>query len=292
MKKKQLIFILLFVSVIVAVIVYSILSGPKIKIQVDDEGLFVKCNFKEDNYTVVWECDAGTLSSVNNNSNYTASTKNSYHVYAGIDEKVTWSPIDNDGFFYTTATIKIYVYKCCNNSRYSKCDSKVYTDIITISIQNDKIVKAEKRAFGNPVREGSDDDWQQIIVLDEQKGYITLRYRYGKSLNSSKQIVWSTNATPLCNAVFQDSPVYVPIGRNQEQFIFDSNTVCYDFMNFNNFYFDDTDVEEYPANIVIMAYVADKKGTRSNIASVSMKFYYGKDSYYTVDPIPMAKKQS
>lgn len=300
MKKKQLIFILslvsVFIIIIIIVIAYSILSGSKINIQLDGEYLSLNHSFKDDNYTVVWECDAGTLSLTDTNSAYTAPTKNTYHVYSGINEKVKWESKDSDGFTYTTATIRAYVFKYSDNNRYTRCDGETYSDAITISNQNDKILKSDARTFGNPIRKNSDDRWQQILVLDKQKNYITLRYRYGKNLDSSEQVVWSTNVISIRNAVFDSAPVYVPgdFNINQSQFVFDTNTVCYDFLRFNNYYFDDIDAdpEAYPANIVITAFVADKKAisennlkkeTYSNSTKISIKYYYGYDSYYTID---------
>mgnify|MGYP006385119531 FL=1 len=140
-------------------------------------------------------------------------------------------------------------------------------------------MQTDKRIFGNPVRKDSDDNWQQILVLDQQKKYVTLRYRFGKTLNSSGQIGWKTNVTSLSDATFQDAPIYVPYGFNNEQYFFGSDTVCYDFSKFNNFYFDGTNVEQYPANIMIQAFVVDKKMKYTNIANLSIKYYYGEDYY-------------
>lgn len=272
------------------VIVCSIISTHTVKIQIDDDGLFLKCNFKESNYTVVWECDAGTLSRTMSDTDYTVLNESTYYLYSGLDEKIAWSPVDNDGFSYTTATIKIYVYKYSENNRYSKCDDKVYTDTLTISIENRKITKSEKREFGNPIRQGLSDDWEQILVLDEQKGYVTLRYRYGRKLKSSERIVWSTNVAPLCKSVFYSSPVFVPESRrNREKFIYNTDTVCYNFTYFDNFYFDDTDIEEHPANIKIQAFIEDKRGVQNSKTSISMKYYYGYDSHYSIDPVSLAK---
>ena len=170
------------------VIVYSVSSGPAIKIQVDGEGVFLKYDLRGKNYTVVWECDAGSLSSAGNNSNYKAPTKSPYYLYAGLNDKVKWSPKDDDGFSYSIATLKVHVYKYEGENCYSKCDDEVYTDTLTISIQNEMMVQTDKRIFGNPVRKDSDDNWQQILVLDQQKKYVTLRYRFGKVLNSSERI--------------------------------------------------------------------------------------------------------
>lgn len=284
MKKKQLILILSFVSIIVMVFVYSIFSDSKMMITLEGGQLSLNHNLNKDNYTVVWECDAGSLSSVDKNSIYTAPTKNTYYVYSGIDDKVIWSPKDSDGFSYSSATIKIYAFKHSGNNVYNKVDSKIYTDEITISSQSNNIIKADKRIFGNPIRKDSDDNWQQILIFDKQTNYIVLRYRHGKALNSSERIGWSTNAISLRKATFDSAPIYVPGNFNQDQFVFDNNTVCYDFLHFNNYYFDYSDTEAYPANIVITAFVTDKKGIRSSITEISIKYYYGEDGYYTVNP--------
>ena len=281
MKKKQFVFIIIFSIIIMGVIVYSVSSGPGIKIRVDGDGVFLKHNLRGEKYTVVWECDAGSLSSVSNNQNYKAPPKSPYYLYVGLNDKVKWSPKDDDGFSYSTATLKAHIYKYEGENCYSKCDSKVYTDMLTLSIQNNKLVQTDKRIFGNPVRKNSDDNWQQILVLDQQKKYVTLRYRFGKTLNSLERICWKTNVTSLCDATFQDAPIYVPYGFNNEQYFFDNNTVCYDFSKFNNVYFDGTNVEQYPANIKIQAFVVDKKKKYTNIANLSIKYYYGEEDYYS-----------
>ena len=158
---------------------------------------------------------------------------------------------------------------------------EVSSNMLTLSIQNNKLVQTDKRIFGNPVRKNSDDNWQQILVLDQQKKYVTLRYRFGKVLNSLERICWKTNVTSLCDATFQDAPIYVPYGFNNEQYFFDNNTVCYDFSKFNNVYFDGTNVEQYPANIKIQAFVVDKKKKYTNIANLSIKYYYGEEDCYS-----------
>lgn len=260
MKRKILIILLAVVAVTIAGVSFcDILRNPTVKIQVADNSLFVRHSFKEGNYTVVWECDAGALSLKDSHSEYTVSTKTAYQVYSGINEKILWSSADDDGFIYSTATVRIYVYKYSDEARYSKCSDEVYTDTLTISYVSGRLVKSKNRVFGNPERKNSDDNWQQILVLDQQKKYVTLRYRFGKALNSLERICWKTNVTSLCDATFQDAPIYVPYGFNNEQYFFDNNTVCYDFSKFNNFYFDGTNVEQYPANIKIQAFVVDKK---------------------------------
>lgn len=284
MKRKTWIILLTVVALtITGVSSWGIIRKPAVTIQVADNSLFVEHRFKEGNYTVVWECDAGALSLKDSRSEYTVSAKTAYQVYSGINEKVLWSSADEDGFTYSTATVRIYVYKYSDDTRYYKCSDEVYTDTLTISYVSGRLVKSEKRVFGNPERKDFTDNWQQILVLDKQKGYVVLRFRYGQSVNSPKTVVWRTNVAPLCKAVFGDAPIFVPMGKNREEFIYNSDTVCYNFASFDSFYFDDTDVEEYPANITVEAFIEGKKGVRSHMASISMKYYYGENKHYTIN---------
>ena len=79
--------------------------------------------------------------------------------------------------------------------------------------------------------------------------------------------------------------MYVPSGYNKEQYFFDSETVCYDFHEFDRFYFDGTDGDQYPAHIMIQAFVTDDEKTKyTNVANLSIKYYYGKENYYSVSP--------
>ena len=206
-------------------------------------------------------------------------------MYAGLNDKVKWSPKDDDGFSYSTATLKACVYKYEGENYYSKCDGEVYADTLTVSVKNDMTVQTDKRMFGNPVRKDSDGNWQQILVLDQQKKYVTLRYRFGIVLHSSERICWKTNVASLCEAVFQDAPIYVPYGFNNEQYFFDNSTVCYDFSKFNNYYFDGTDAEKYPANIMIQAFIEDGKKKRTSIANLSIEYHYGENGYYSFNSI-------
>ncbi len=283
--KKAILFtipVLIILSIIVLCLVLNVVSA---RIQIDGNSLYVSNNFRDDNYTVVWECDAGTLYSQNSASEYTAPRKSTYYLYTGLNEKVTWMPEDADGFCYSTATIKIHVYKYNNKNRYHKCQNTVYEDSLTVSIRDGALLQTNDRTFGNPVRDDGNDSWRQIIPLDQQGSYVTLRYRFGKPLASSERVCWETNAISLCVSTFQDAPIYVVgNGFNPDKYIFDSETVCYDFSKFNNYYFDDTDSELYPANIRIKAFVLDDEGNRSSVADVSIEYYYnsslGKYSLY------------
>ena len=149
---------------------------------------------------------------------------------------------------------------------------------MTVSIRDGKLTEAEKRAFGNPVREGS-DDWRQIVSPFRQGHYVVLRYRYGKPLVSPERVCWQTNAVSLCAATFQDAPIYVvAFEYNPHRLLYESDTVCYDFKQFCGAYLDDSDPEQYPAEIKIEAFKENADGNRSDAAALTITYYYADES--------------
>ncbi len=267
-----------FAAVVLAFLVYFLTKGQSVEITVGGEFLSVGHTFGDGNYTVVWECDAGSLSSASTGSEYKAPCQSSYYLYAGLNENVIWSPEDDDGFSYPTATVRIRVFKYKDDRRYHKCDNEIYTDTVTVSIRDGRLTEAEKRAFGNPVREGS-DYWRQIVSPFRQGHYVVLRYRYGKPLVSPERVCWQTNAVSLCAATFQDAPIYVvAFEYNPHRLLYESDTVCYDFKKFCGAYLDDSDTEQYPAVIKIEAFKEDESGSRSDAAALTITYYYADES--------------
>lgn len=284
----------IIVVIVIPIVFFLLIRGPKVEIKVDGQYLIVEHNFdftqnRDSKFTVVWETDAGTLSSAEPDTEYKAPTDNKYYLYSALNERIKWDLQDEDGFNYKTATIQVTVFEYTNDRRYSKSGSEVYTDTITVSYIDGKITRSEERNFGNPVRDNADDDWQQILVLDKQGNYVTLRYRYGKELGSSDVVAWKSNVKMLYNAEFGDAPIYNPNGSSSV-LISDSTTICFDLSEF-----DDMGSGTYSDSIEISAFVTDKKNINEQSLNLSLDeslirnqeqifidCYSNKDNCYTI----------
>lgn len=139
---------------------------------------------------VLWETDAGNIKPVKENQVFKEQNekKNNkwYYVNTAIDEAVAWDSKDADGYEYTTATVKAVIYSYNKEEKNNQYYMGNYVNEmnITVTIKNNKIVKAEKeRYFSNPIRKDDSDDWNQIYIIDEdENGNITYRFRTGSEI--------------------------------------------------------------------------------------------------------------
>ena len=250
--------LLTIVGIITAVHIHT----PKISIVVNENGtISLKHNLDHNKYTVVWETDAGNITPVEDNDDYSYQPENQYYAYTNLNDASIWSKTDADGYEYTAATIRANVFEYGNyNTGYNRCSDKYYMDEISLQKVDDTVRQISKRKFGNPVRADGETNWQQIITIDKQMSYITLRYRSGESMDS-KEICWQTNVTPLSTAFFQGAPIYIFGAYNNEPYVVSEDTVCFDF--YGNHRYNNDDRLEF----VFEAFLVDKRYIDKNIPS-------------------------
>ncbi|MBO5798218.1 MAG: hypothetical protein J6R77_07760 [Clostridia bacterium] len=277
MKKRRVLFGVLavvLVAVAVSVCLFAVTSAPQVTICTDQQGhLSLSVDLPPMDYTVVWETDGGRLTTLEENSPYTAPTENNYYLYARLDESVEWQPEDADGYRYETVTVKVSVYPCDGERPYwrnQQMPDTVYTAALTVTCRDGGVTPAEERLFGNPVRQGGDQNWQQIQPVYQHKNYVVLRYRCGYTLESERVLAWGCTGGPFRGATFGATPLYVP-GEKQEPPVPGTNLVC--------FYFPDRWTEDYPANIEITAGIFGRENTP---AKATITYYAGEDAHYEI----------
>ncbi len=268
MKKTTGIAIACVGAVGLALLAFFLLRGPGPSITMDAEGRLRVDNLKPpkkgDAYTIIWETDAGRLDTVGDPLLF-SSSKEAYYLYTAPDGQVLWSEEDADGHRYPTATIRAFYYPYTYSPGGRNGDA-VYIGSLTVTAQDGKTGKAPDRRFGNPVREGGGTDWSQIVVLDDQHHYCTLRYRTGRELGKNEVFGWQTNMVSLTKASVQDTPFYVMGGYNHTPYVFDTDTACFDITRFSGLYLDDTPPVENgeTAVIRIRAFGIDRKASRGD----------------------------
>lgn len=297
MRKRQISILLgaaIFITVVI-VIVYKLVFAPHAEIIIQGEEIRLKHNYNSNHYTAIWECDAGTLSLKDTDSVYSGTTDSGYYLYAGINDAVLWTPQDHDGFLYETATLKVHLFPFENGAFEKVGEVTENADTKTISLDENILTLSPARTFGNPIRKDADDDWQQILVLDETPDSLILRYRCGKEISSDKMVVWNTNIPNLCNVYLASTPPYAGVQEyNDKAYLLDASTVCFDFSRIDGaFYFDDKDADLYPKEIEISAFLANRaekndenqyhSDTGESVAEFFMKYDIdGKIEYHTV----------
>lgn len=163
-------------------------SKGKIEINVSKEGN-LSVNYEGDdseNIYVLWETDGGTIKPVKENEKFSVLNQSEnnrfYYTNTHIKESVIWDNLDYTGDTFKKATVKAVLY------RYNKDQKKDYyymgdyiTEVnITLTKNNDKIIKTADRYFSNPEKEDSENNnWSEIYIIEENDKTITLRYRTG-----------------------------------------------------------------------------------------------------------------
>ncbi len=268
MKKTIGIAIFCVGAVGLALLAYFLLRTPKPVLKVDGEGQLriehLGSPKEGDAYTIIWETDAGCLDTVGE-ALLMSSSKEGYYLYTASDGQVLWNEEDADGHRYTTATIRAFAFPYKDWPSH-KSDDDFCIGEITVTRQEGLVVQAPDRRFGNPVREGGEPDWSQIVVLDDQHHYCTLRYRTGRELGKNEVFGWQTNMKMLTKASVQAAPFYVMGKYNWGPYVFDTDTVCFDITHYDGLYLDDTPQVESgeTAVIRIRAFGIDQKVSRED----------------------------
>lgn len=269
MKKHKCITAILLILLLIGISISFIIIKQNIKhdyvnIVIENDLLSLQTNMPKENHAYVWEVDAGSINLSNENTSVVQPT-NKYYLYSNADDKIEWKCNDSDGYSYTTATIRLYCYTHTDSSKFHM-NNVVASDEITITFVDNHILKTDNRKFGNPIRENSDENWQQIITVDLQTtSYVTLRFRTGKNYDS--EIIWKSNAFPIIKAYFYVAPIYVPV---QQQYIPAPDycdTVCYCFNNYDLYGHEAKNnlSKEDIENIAIEAYVSDDPSIKTEI---------------------------
>ncbi|HIT88845.1 MAG TPA: hypothetical protein IAC41_00280 [Candidatus Merdenecus merdavium] len=169
------------------------------------------------NLYIYWETDGGTVKPVRvpqneeeidmHNLDTQFSEDNKWHVaYTHSSESVVWSPQDDDGFEYESATIRATLYAATTDQIVSYIGDQTVEKIMTITLVNKDgaAEQVEDRLFTNPVRKGADSNWNQIYIVENkiEKKY-TLAYRTGNQISedgnlalcwtSDKNVLYETN---------------------------------------------------------------------------------------------------
>lgn len=157
---------------------------------------------KDEIIYILWETDGGNIKPVKENPAFEDQNRKEnnkwYYVNTAIDEGVVWNSKDADGYEYTTATVKAVIYSYNKEEKNNQYYMGNYVNEmnITVTIKNNKIVKAEKeRYFSNPIRKDEKNDWNQIYVIDEdENGNLTYRFRTGKEIKEEILILcWESD---------------------------------------------------------------------------------------------------
>jgi|GEM_PF-5191198 len=175
----------------------------------EDGTLSVPLEGDTSNLFIFWETDGGSVKPVktpeeeidnkryNLNNQFTENNK-WYTSYTHADEKVKWDSSDADGNSYQTATVRATVYSASEGEVVSYIGDNAVEKILTITVKNinNQIEKTDNRLFSNPVRSESNNDWNQIYIIENTiENKYTLAYRTGNHVPENENLVlcWITN---------------------------------------------------------------------------------------------------
>lgn len=171
----------------------------ELKIIPKDDYLYTNYVKDEEDIYMYWETDAGSLVL---DESETFDNKNSlgYYLYSDTTDKIKWNPKDNDGNIYEKATIRAYIYKKTENKDTYNLENVFKEMLITVEIKDGKLLATDERFFGNPLREGKENNWNQIYVFDiSDDGITSFRYRSGEKVNTniSSVLCWEAEKAIL-----------------------------------------------------------------------------------------------
>lgn len=176
---------------------------------------------KEEKIYIMWETDAGSIEPVKENNIFKAQQENKnnnkYVVNTNYNEAIRWSCKDADGYEYETATIRAIVYSFDETVNKDVYYMGTYVNEyrITITVDGEKIKKADARYFGNPVRTGGDTDWNQIYTLEEKEETITYRYRTGNKIDDENIVLcFEADSNILSETDYEKGMYYCKINEN------------------------------------------------------------------------------
>lgn len=173
---------------------------------------------KSEKIYIMWETDAGSIEPVKENDLFKeqqeSSNNKKYFVNTNYDESIRWSSKDADGYEYETATVRaiVYSYDESVNKDVYYMGTYVNEYTITVTKSGDTIKKADTRFFGNPVRENSSYDWNQIYIVAEDEEKISYRYRTGNKIDEENVILcFEANEEVLSETDYEKGMYYCKI---------------------------------------------------------------------------------
>lgn len=188
-------------------------SIKEVKVTLHEDGsLSVPLEGDISNLYIFWETDGGTVipqkQTADTHLQKQDTEQNKWHTaYTKASEHVVWSGKDADGNTYTTATVRATVYTA-KEDVVTKIGENSVEKITTITLtsENGTVKQAEDRLFTNPVRMGTDTDWNQIYIIEDQVTHTyTLAYRTGNAVPTDENLTlcWSSE-----KAVLQETDLF------------------------------------------------------------------------------------
>jgi hypothetical protein len=141
----------------------------------------------KDRVYILWETDGGNITA-DDKSGIFGEQDGKYYAYSLSNEYAYWNPEDADGNCYSTATVRATLYVKDEENIY-KPENYVMAIDITLMYEDGKITQADDRVFGNPVRQGSDENWSQIYCIQETEDILTFRYRTGEKIDTDSVLI-------------------------------------------------------------------------------------------------------
>lgn len=171
----------------------------ELKIISKDDYLYTNYVKDEEDIYMYWETDAGSLA-LDKSETFDNTNSLGYYLYSDTTDKIKWNPKDNDGNTYEKATIRAYIYKKTENKDIYNLENVFKEMLITVEMKEGKIVETQERFFGNPLRQGNENNWNQIYVFDvSDDGITSFRYRSGEkvNVNVSAVLCWEAEKAVL-----------------------------------------------------------------------------------------------
>lgn len=176
---------------------------------------------KNEKIYIMWETDAGSIEAVEKNDIFKDQSENEnnykYIVNTNYNESIKWNPSDADGNEYEAATIRaiVYSYDETINEDVYYMGTYVNEYDITVKKDGDSIKETSARYFGNPVRNNSDGNWNQIYQVSENNDTVTYRYRTGNKIDEKNVILcFETDNDILSETDYKKGMYYCEISED------------------------------------------------------------------------------
>ncbi len=184
-------------------------EGLKITVEKSGEMSINYNGDNKENVYILWETDGGSLTPNTSAEIFKAQFEKEdnkwYYANTLVTDSVKWQKEDADGNKYVTATVRAILYE--KNKNQNPYDMSNYINEITITItkKGDFVVKDSTRFFSNPIREDGSENWSQVYIIEENKDFITYRYRTGQKIDDGElMLCWETDSDILYKTSYKD----------------------------------------------------------------------------------------
>ncbi len=197
-----------------------------INITVNDDGeLAVNYEYDDGDIYILWETDGGNIKPVKEDNIFkeqNTDDNNWYCAYTDVNDSVKWNSSDADGNNYKTATVRAIIYQKSEDQDVFYINDYIKDVSITVTYKDGKVEKSDDRVFSCPIREGVDNDWNQIyVVQNSENGDKTLKYRTSKLISTNDVLVlcWKSDAAVLAETdqVSGSAPYYGVMNSNKNK---------------------------------------------------------------------------